>query len=121
MNNTLGDPGTARTGCGHAGVDSSVVRPTRPGKLVPGRYSLNAMARTPPAHEAVIGSLLHRGNTDFGIRGLTLMRWLSADRGLAKGAAPGSGPRIRARSRRSRRGRQGGGVGVAPAQTRLPA
>src|SRR6185312_5073414 len=82
MNNTLGDPGTARTGCGHAGVDSSVVRPTRPGKLVPGRYSLNAMARTPPAHKAVIGSLLHRGNTDIGIRGVTHIRWLSADEDL---------------------------------------
>ena len=32
-----------RTGCGHAGLDSLVVRPITPGNAVPGLYSFNAM------------------------------------------------------------------------------
>jgi hypothetical protein len=40
---TFGDPGTARTGCGPTGQDSSVVRPIRPGNVVPGAYSRRAM------------------------------------------------------------------------------
>ena len=43
MNSTFGDPGSARSGRGHAGLDSSVVRPITPGKAVPGSYSLSGM------------------------------------------------------------------------------
>src|SRR5215510_9254919 len=39
MNTTLGAPGLARTGAGHAGEDSPMVRPMRPGNVVPGLYS----------------------------------------------------------------------------------
>src|SRR4051794_1894029 len=77
MNNTLGDPGTARTGCGQAGVDSSVVRPTRPGKVVPGRYSLNAIARVLLCSCSQTGSLRYRANTAVGFQVLTRVRWSS--------------------------------------------
>ncbi|MGW4090274.1 hypothetical protein [Nocardia sp. NPDC004750] len=39
MNTKFGAPGAARTGCGHAGFDTSVVRPMIPGKAVPRLYS----------------------------------------------------------------------------------
>src|SRR3974390_1615084 len=42
MNSTFGDPGFARTGAGHAGDDSPMVRPMRPGNVVPGLYSLSS-------------------------------------------------------------------------------
>jgi hypothetical protein len=35
----LGAPSTARTGSGQAGDDSVTVRPSLPGKVVPGLYS----------------------------------------------------------------------------------
>src|SRR5712691_6793303 len=38
---TFGEPGVARTGCGQAGDDWSVVRPIVPGNAVPGLYSIN--------------------------------------------------------------------------------
>ncbi len=38
---TLGDPAGARFGAGHAGDDSSSVRPITPGKSSPGSYSIN--------------------------------------------------------------------------------
>src|SRR4051812_41546734 len=41
---TLGDPGLARSGCGHAGDDSPTVRPITPGNAIPGSYSLIAIA-----------------------------------------------------------------------------
>ncbi len=41
---TLGEPGTGRVGCGHAGLDSSVVRPITPEKAAPAGYSFNGMA-----------------------------------------------------------------------------
>src|SRR5689334_12123953 len=44
MNSTLGAPFGARTGAGHAGVDSSAVRPITPGKGVPDGYSFSGMA-----------------------------------------------------------------------------
>src|SRR3974390_1472460 len=39
MNNTFGEPFGARFGAGHAGLDSSAVRPITPGKRLPGSYS----------------------------------------------------------------------------------
>jgi hypothetical protein len=39
MNNTLGVPVGGRTGCGHAGDETSNVRPITPGKAAPGGYS----------------------------------------------------------------------------------
>src|SRR5260370_28929359 len=49
MNKTLGEPGFARSGRGHAGLDSSVVRPITPGNAVPGSYSVSPIARPPSA------------------------------------------------------------------------
>jgi hypothetical protein len=43
MNKTLGAPSFARSGAGQAGADSPMVRPMRPGKVVPGLYSFSAM------------------------------------------------------------------------------
>src|SRR4029450_9386021 len=48
MTTTFGASGIARTGCGHAGLDSSAVLPITPENALPGLYSLNA-----------IGLLLH--------------------------------------------------------------
>src|SRR5215471_8095735 len=42
MNSTFVDPGFARTGAGHAGELSAMVRPIRPGNVVPGWYSLSS-------------------------------------------------------------------------------
>src|SRR5262249_9934931 len=42
MNSTFGDPGFARTGAGHAGELSAMVRPIRPGNVLPGLYSLSS-------------------------------------------------------------------------------
>src|SRR5215475_9223563 len=47
MNSTLGAPGFARTGAGHAGEDSPIVRPMRPGNVVPGLYSLSSAFAEP--------------------------------------------------------------------------
>src|SRR6185436_3231672 len=47
MNSTLGDPGFARSGRGHAGDDSPIVRPITPGNALPGSYSLIAIAALP--------------------------------------------------------------------------
>src|SRR5215472_12654662 len=41
MKSTFGAPGFGRTGFGQAGSDSPMVRPMRPGNVVPGRYSLS--------------------------------------------------------------------------------
>src|SRR5262245_47987170 len=58
MNNTFGDPGFARTGEGHAGEDSPIVRPMRPGNVVPGGYSFSsAFAVAPVSAEAAISEL----------------------------------------------------------------
>src|SRR5262245_61687726 len=58
MNNTFGDPGLARTGEGHAGDDSPMVRPMRPGNVVPGGYSFSsAFAVAPVSAEAAISEL----------------------------------------------------------------
>jgi hypothetical protein len=46
MNNTLGVPSFALSGCGHAGDDTSNVRPMTPVKAVPGLYSLSAIANS---------------------------------------------------------------------------
>ena len=43
MNNTLGAPSFARSGSGHAGFDTSKVRPITPVNAVPGLYSFSAM------------------------------------------------------------------------------
>src|ERR1700722_16822484 len=47
MKRTLGAPSLARSGDGQAGSDSPIVRPMRPGKVVPGLYSLSAMHPSP--------------------------------------------------------------------------
>src|SRR5262249_61342710 len=47
MNRTFGAPGFARTGAGHAGEDSPIVRPMRPGNVVPGGYSLSSALAGP--------------------------------------------------------------------------
>jgi hypothetical protein len=47
MNITFGAPGFARSGAGHAGVDSAMVRPRFPGNAVPGLYSRIAIDKTP--------------------------------------------------------------------------
>src|SRR5580692_10456369 len=47
MNSTLGAPSRARTGAGHAGADSSVVRPITPGNAAPGPYSTIAIRTSP--------------------------------------------------------------------------
>src|SRR5262245_39723563 len=47
MNSTFGAPGLARTGAGHAGEDSPMVRPMRPGNVVPGLYSLSSAFAEP--------------------------------------------------------------------------
>ena len=44
MNSTFGAPFGARTGAGHAGVDSSAVRPITPGKAVPDGYSFSGIS-----------------------------------------------------------------------------
>src|ERR1044071_6549965 len=44
MKRTLGEPGLARIGRGHAGVDSSTVRPRTPGNAEPRSYSLSGIA-----------------------------------------------------------------------------
>ena len=44
MNTTFGVPFGARTGAGHAGVDSSAVRPITPGKAVPDGYSFSGIS-----------------------------------------------------------------------------
>src|SRR5580698_10923614 len=44
MKRTLGAPSLARSGDGHAGSDSPIVRPMRPGNVVPGLYSLIAIS-----------------------------------------------------------------------------
>src|SRR4029079_6792226 len=51
MNKTFGDPDLARTGRGHAGDDSPIVRPVTPGNAVPGSYSLNAIEDLPVGAE----------------------------------------------------------------------
>src|SRR5436190_23554217 len=51
MKSTLGEPGLARSGAGHAGDDSPMVLPMTPGNAVPGSYSLIAMC--PPQRRAV--------------------------------------------------------------------
>src|SRR6516225_5161732 len=43
MKRTFGAPGRARFGAGHAGFDTSNVRPMTPGNAWPGLYSLSAM------------------------------------------------------------------------------
>src|SRR3954470_15417204 len=43
MVSTFGAPAFARSTCGHAGVDSSVVRATTPGNSVPGPYSVGGL------------------------------------------------------------------------------
>src|SRR6478736_2130618 len=48
MISTFGVPGAARTGLGHAGVDSSVVLPILPGNAEPGSYSFSAMEGPSP-------------------------------------------------------------------------
>src|SRR5947209_1690126 len=53
MKSTLGAPSRVRSGSGHAGLDSSVVRPIRPGNAVPGLYSSSDM----------VGCLLRHGGT----------------------------------------------------------
>ena len=40
MNRTFGAPSDARFGAGHAGLDSSAVRPITPGNRAPGSYSI---------------------------------------------------------------------------------
>src|SRR5262249_51482595 len=47
MKSTFGAPSFARRGAGQAGSDSPTVRPMRPGKVVPGLYSFNAMSISP--------------------------------------------------------------------------
>jgi hypothetical protein len=47
MNITFGAPGFARSGAGHAGVDSAIVLPRFPGNAVPGLYSRIAIDETP--------------------------------------------------------------------------
>src|SRR5262245_47777904 len=42
MNKTFGAPSRARSGCGHAGDETSKVRPMTPLKAVPGLYSFIA-------------------------------------------------------------------------------
>jgi hypothetical protein len=59
MKRTFGDPFGALAGAGHAGLDSSTVRPTTPGKRPPGSYSIKDISsshqvdvdvmRAPPA------------------------------------------------------------------------
>ena len=44
MKSTFGAPGLARTGAGHAGCDSPMVRPMTPGNVVPGLYSLRLIS-----------------------------------------------------------------------------
>src|SRR5262249_34783338 len=41
MNNTLGAPSRARVGAGHAGLDTSKVRPITPGNAWPALYSFS--------------------------------------------------------------------------------
>jgi hypothetical protein len=43
MNNTFGAPSLARLGAGHAGFDTSNVRPMTPGKAWPVLYSLSGI------------------------------------------------------------------------------
>src|SRR5262249_7954619 len=43
MNRTLGAPSLARSGCGHAGCDTSNVLPITPENAVPSLYSFNAI------------------------------------------------------------------------------
>src|ERR1700733_585549 len=45
MNSTFGEPASARSGRGHAGLDSSVVRPITPGNAVPGSYSFSGIVQ----------------------------------------------------------------------------
>src|SRR3954462_3220809 len=47
MNSTFGAPAFARSGAGHAGVDSAIVRPRLPGNAVPGLYSRNDIQLAP--------------------------------------------------------------------------
>jgi hypothetical protein len=54
--NTFGDPGAARTGWGHAGLETSVVRPITPGNTVPGSYSLSAIDRNLHPHPEFPGA-----------------------------------------------------------------
>src|ERR1039457_2091800 len=50
MNSTFGAPGAARSGRGHAGVDSCAVRPITPGNAWPGSYSVSPICPAlPPA------------------------------------------------------------------------
>ena len=53
MNSTFGAPFGARTGAGHAGVDSSAVRPITPGKAVPDGYSFSGMSTLLWSRESV--------------------------------------------------------------------
>ena len=48
---TFGAPGTARSGRGHAGLDSSTVRPITPGNPVPDLYSFSHSA--PSGHDSI--------------------------------------------------------------------
>src|SRR5450631_1286414 len=50
---TFGAPGVARTGCGQAGDDWSVVRPMTPGNAVPGLYSISPIGAPPAAWDGV--------------------------------------------------------------------
>src|SRR5215467_9477725 len=43
MKSTFGAPSLARLGAGHAGLETSNVRPITPGKACPGLYSLSDM------------------------------------------------------------------------------
>src|SRR3954467_1087326 len=47
MNSTFGAPAFARSGAGHAGVESAIVRPRLPGNAVPGLYSRNDIQLAP--------------------------------------------------------------------------
>src|SRR5436190_8981158 len=65
MYRTLGEPGFARRGAGHAGVETSAVRPTTPGNAEPGSYSLRDMCRpfggSEAANDAAKAKVTSRG------------------------------------------------------------
>ena len=70
MKSTLGEPGLARSGRGHAGDDSPMVRPITPGNAVPGAYSLIAIAVLLGVATRCVGDRASRSTTaaDSGAR-----------------------------------------------------
>src|SRR5215467_10804681 len=69
MKSTFGAPSLARLGAGHAGVETSNVRPITPGNACPALYSFNGMMPLRSVRFLMlIGGLVHGGGPRTALR-----------------------------------------------------